>query len=165
MVTIRRLQLKDVSQNYVAWLNDDDVVKYTEQRWRKHTIDDVRDYVSRTLSSDTEFLYGIFVDGEHVGNIKLGAVSRHHKTAWISFLIGNKAFWGHGVATAAIAALIKIAFTEFDLEKLSAGTYANNTASEIALKRNGFKLEAVREKQYVFDGERIDARLFGLLRD
>ena len=31
---------------YVSWLNDPDVTRYSEQRFRAHTIESCRDYVS-----------------------------------------------------------------------------------------------------------------------
>ncbi len=111
MIYIKKIFPKNVNKNYVKWLNDPEVVRFTEQRYKKHTISEIRKYVSVIIKSKKEFLYGIFVKKNkfHIGNIKLGPIDFFHKTAEIGYIIGEKDYWGKGITKLAIREVIKIA--------------------------------------------------------
>jgi ribosomal-protein-alanine N-acetyltransferase len=79
------------------------------------------------------------VDGERiVGRITLSNVVRG------PFLSGNLGYWvnaadnGRGVATAAVAAIARLAFGEWGLHRIEAGTLLHNAGSQRVLERNGF---------------------------
>ena len=81
-----------VGEKYVDWLNDYDVVRYTEQRFTHHKESEIKSYVKHILSSELEFLYGIFHEGIHIGNIKIGPINTQHQVADMGYIIGEKAF-------------------------------------------------------------------------
>ena len=97
-----------------------------------------------------------------MGNIKLGPINRFHQSAEISYLIGNKNFWGKGLGTEAVKKIIQVAKRKFKLKKLTAGCYSNNYGSIKVLKRNSFKKEADLKSQILFKSKRINKLLFGL---
>ena len=110
---LKKLNIKkDISKKYLSWMNDQEVHKYTEQKYKKHSFLDIRNFVKKNESKN-EFLYGIFLKEKklkkHIGNIKLGPINTTHKTAEISYFIGEKKFWGKGLTTLAISEIIKIA--------------------------------------------------------
>jgi ribosomal-protein-alanine N-acetyltransferase len=79
------------------------------------------------------------VDGERiVGRITLSNVVRG------PFQSGNLGYWvnaadnGRGVATAAVAAIARLAFGEWRLHRIEAGTLLHNAGSQRVLERNGF---------------------------
>lgn len=163
-LVLKLLTLEDVSERYVAWLNDYEVVKFTEQRFASHSREMVREFVARKMAASNEFLYGIFVAGVHVGNIKLGPIKQPHGVGDISYFIGERSHWNKGYSTRAIGEMVKLAFGLHDLQKVTAGVYQGNVASEKALLRNRFRLEGDLAAQVVFEGERRNLRLYGRLR-
>ena len=98
---------KDVGDDYLKWMNDYEVHKYTEQKNKKHTIKEIKKFVKEKNKSKNEFLYGIFFKKKHIGNIKLGPIRFVHKSAEISYFIGKKELWGKGYTNKAIKLLIK----------------------------------------------------------
>ena len=113
-IILKKLNLrKDISKNYLGWLNDSEVQKYTEQNYKKHSLIDIRNFVKKKNESKKEFLYGIFLKKNnldiHIGNIKLGPINFKLKSAQISYFIGEKELWGNGYATLAIKEIIKVA--------------------------------------------------------
>ena len=52
---------KDISNDYLKWMNDFEVNKYTEQKYKKHKIKDIKKFVNEKNKSNNEFLYGIFL--------------------------------------------------------------------------------------------------------
>ena len=164
MIYLKELNKKNVTNSYVSWMNDLEVQQYTEQKYKKHTINDVLKFVEEKKKSKNEFLYGIFLkkNNEHIGNIKLGPINRMHKHADISYFIGNKKMWGRGYATKAIKKIISIAKKK-NIKKLQAGCYEINKESIKILLKNKFKLEGILKKQIVFKNKRYDSFLFGLV--
>ena len=79
-----------VGQAYVGWLNDADVVRYTEARFVSHTLETARAYVADNLASDSAYLWRILgAEDVHVGNLRLGNIDRQHRRATIALIIGR----------------------------------------------------------------------------
>lgn len=159
---LRELGEDDVSETYRAWLADPSVNRYLETRFVEQTIDRIKSFVSEKRASPTEHLFGIFVSGRHVGNIKLGPVQTRHALADVSYLIGARDAWGHGYATEAIRGVSRFGFDQLGLNKLSAGVYAPNIGSARALENAGYRREGVRRGHYLLDGEPVDLWEYGL---
>jgi ribosomal-protein-alanine N-acetyltransferase len=158
----------DVSEQYVSWLNDHEVNQFLESRFQSHTLASTRAFVAEALASRDNLFLGIrtrpAVDspsGRHVGNIKLGPINEHHRTSEVGILIGDRAAWGRGVATAAIATLCDISRIQLSLRKVTAGCYAANVGSQRAFEKAGFAVEAVRKQQVLLNGVPEDVVLMG----
>jgi hypothetical protein len=94
-IVLRKLNLKtDVSKKYLNWMNDKEIQQYTEQKYNKHSITDIRNFVKEKNKSKTELLYGIFLNeyklNTHIGNIKIGQINFRHKSAEIIILLEKK---------------------------------------------------------------------------
>ena len=48
MICLKELNPKNISKSYVKWMNDYNVVKFTEQRFKRHTYKDVKNFVRET---------------------------------------------------------------------------------------------------------------------
>ena len=165
MIILKKLNLKkDISKTYQKWMNDLEVHKFTEQKFKKHSIKDIRTFVKEKNSSKNEFLYGIFVvkkkSNTHIGNIKLGPINYVHKTGEISYFIGEKKLWGKGIMTIAIRKIISIAKRK-GLKKIKASFISINRGSEKVLKNNGFKIEGKFKSEIVFRSKRYDKYYYG----
>lgn len=164
-IKLRKLNLtKDISNKYLKWMNDLEVHKYTEQRYTKHSLINIRKFVKEKNKSKNEFLYGIFLKrnnlNTHIGNIKLGPINFKHKTGEISYFIGEKKLWGKGYTTSAIKEIINIAKKK-SLKKLKAGLYEMNIGSKKVLEKNGFKFEGKFKSELIFKNKRVDHYFFG----
>jgi ribosomal-protein-alanine N-acetyltransferase len=164
---LRPLMVEHVSSNYVGWLNDPQINQYLESRFAEHTLESVRSFVSDIITNGSAWLYGIWVvsdsepNGRHIGNIKLGTINYNHWTADIGFLIGDREYWGKGIASEAISLLVNFGFKR-GFRKITAGAYENNFGSAKAMLNAGFEVEGVRRNQIVFNGERSGVTLFGI---
>ena len=164
-VFLRNLIPEDISPAYVDWMNDPEVVQFTESRFRVHSHDSIRAFVETCAAQPSALLLGIFDNQTalHVGNIKIGPVNPHHGTADIGLIIGRKSFWGRGIATEAIALARDHAFGTLGIEKLTAGCYAGNDASCRAFIKSGFAIEGTRRLHCRLECRRVDVFEFGLL--
>ena len=162
-IVLKSLKEEDITEDYINWMNDSEITRYTEQRFEKHDFKSISSFVRKMSMSEKNLLLGIFFNNKHIGSIKIGSINLFHNTAELSFLIGNKNFWRKGVATLAIKMALNICFKKLNLYKITAGVYAENIASIRALERNGFSCEGKRKKQFLHDKGRMDGLIYGKL--
>jgi len=160
---LKPLKEADYSEEYLAWLNDESINQYLETRWEKQTEEKIKSFISSINMDQDSFLYGIIVDNEHIGNIKLGPINWHHKYADISYFIGSKNYWGRGLATEAVTIVTKFAFEELELNKCNAGLYSGNIGSGKVLEKVGFKLEGCQKNKLYGPNGWEDHLLYGYL--
>ncbi len=149
------------SEAYVGWLNDPLVNRFLESRFGAATLESTKEFIAQQLASPTALFLGIRsrTHGRHVGNIKLAPIDRRHGVAEIGILVGDRATWGQGLATEAIALLAEIARHELGLRKLTAGCYASNVGSARAFEKAGFVIEGSRRAHFLLDGQPEDLTL------
>jgi RimJ/RimL family protein N-acetyltransferase len=162
-IFLRNLCSEDVTQAYVDWMNDPEVVQFTESRFSSHTMEGVREFVQACARDPDVILFGIFdcATESHIGNIKLGPINRRHLLGDIGIIVGRKEFWGKGIATEAISLLRDYAFSEIGLHKLTAGCYSTNLGSGKAFEKAGFQLEARRPNHSRDENGWVDILEFG----
>jgi ribosomal-protein-alanine N-acetyltransferase len=77
-------------------------------------------------------------DGEVVGRINLNNIVRGpFQSASMGYWLAESA-GGKGLGTAAVAAMVELAFGELGLHRLEAGTIPENYRSQAVLRKNGF---------------------------
>ena len=160
-LSISILQVEQVTQSYVDWYSNEEVVRYSDNQYRKFSFEGQCSYVENCLQNDDVNLYGIFDDTTHIGNIVISSLSSHHRKAELTFVIGETNYWGKGVASFAIANMIQIAKEEFDLNKLYAGIASVNIGSGKVLEKNGFIIEGTRKQHLCYVGNFFDQVDYG----
>ncbi len=161
-LVIRTLKPSDINDAYLQWMNDMEVVRYTEQRFVKHQHSDVEKFVRDKLGSDMDFLFGIFFKNRHIGNIKLGPIKWESLSAEVSYLIGNKELWGKGIATKVVKSVVAFGFSELGLKKISAGYYEINIGSAKVLEKCGFSVEGMGSRVIEVEGVRYSSVVVSL---
>lgn len=165
-VRLRPMRPSDAGGDYLKWMNDSEVTRFLESRFRSYTRSDLEQYILSQRSDPSVSFLAIEENssGRHAGNLKIGPRNPIHETAEIGIVIGAKDCQGRGYATEAIALAVRYAFTNLAVRKLTAGCYADNRQSEIIFLKNGFVREGVRRQQVIDQNVPSDAILMGLLR-
>tara|TARA_Y100001933_G_C18885751_1_gene516070 strand:+ start:113 stop:604 length:492 start_codon:yes stop_codon:yes gene_type:complete len=160
---LRILKPDDITQSYVDWMEDKEVIRYSENQYRNFSIDSQKKYVTHCLYEKDIDLYGIFINSKHVGNICLKGLTSKHKRAEVTYLIGVKNLWGKGLGYEVLANIIYKAKKEYKLKKLYAGVASENIASKKVLEKNKFKLEGIRKDHLFLNNVFMDQLDFGLI--
>jgi ribosomal-protein-alanine N-acetyltransferase len=97
------------------------------------------DAVRRRSRADASYSYAIELGGALVGTLTISDVIRGgfqsaHLGYWVSRPVN-----GRGVATAAVATAVGLAFGELGLHRLQAATLVRNRASQRVLEKNEFE--------------------------
>ncbi|EFR41689.1 acetyltransferase, GNAT family [Selenomonas sp. oral taxon 137 str. F0430] len=166
-VYLREVQIEDVNDDYYVWMNDWEINRYMETHFFPQGKETICAYAKEHIGKSSEPWWAICEreTDRHVGNIKLGPINYYHRTADVSYFIGDKKCWGKGYGKEALSLVTAFAFEVLNLEKIMAGAYAPNIASQKMLETTGFRCEATFRKQVYFEGRRIDTYEFGLTRE
>lgn len=164
-IYLETLTVSNMSDDYVHWLQDREITRFLELRHASQTIESVTDFVSDCFKSEKNLLMGIFLhEGKkHIGNIKLGPVVWRYRRADIGIVIGDKNYWGQGMAAEAIKLLCDIAFHDLGLRRLQAGAYAENKGSVRAFEKAGFQVEGVLRDYWLIEDNPMDNFILGKL--
>lgn len=157
------LKHTDVNQTYLNWYLDNKVTKYSNNQYRSFSIEEQKKYVNSCLANKNVDLFGIFDGDVHIGNIVISGLTSIHKSAEISYVVGNREYWGKGVGFFAVSTIIVKAKSVYKLNKLYAGVAEGNIGSQRVLEKNGFELEGRRTKHLFFGGMFCDQLDYGLL--
>lgn len=104
------------------------------------------------------------VDEKVIGWIGIKDIMWSHRCAEIFYIIGDRDYWGRGLATEAVILILKYAFLELNLHKIKALALAPNTASNRILQKLGFSLEGTFKEEGYIDGKYYDLKHYGLLK-
>ena len=163
---MRPVKVGDANQNYCRSMNDREITKYTESRFSTHTVENIKCYIEKETQNGSIFMAIVIKENDkHIGNIKIHRIDKNHKHGELSLLIGDKAYWGQGIATEAIKLIVDYAFTALDFHKLYATVYSINIGSIKAFEKAGFNEEGRMKEQYFCDGEYVDAILLGRINN
>lgn len=155
-----------LTERYVGWLNDRDVVRYSEQRHRKHTLETCRAYMNSFEGTPNYFVAIVAKDRQlgHIGNLN-AYVDRHNGVADVGIVVGEKAVWGHGYGSEAWAAFVQFLIRERNLRKVTAGTLAINDGMIGIMRRSGMHIECTRRRQALCEGREVDTVYAAIFHD
>lgn len=160
-VVLRPFNKEDITERYVAWLNDPEVVRYSNQRFHLHSIDSCRDYYAGFAETSNLFLKIVRrIDGVMVGTMT-AYLSAEHRTADMGIMVGDRSSWGMGIGQDAWDSLLKALFAQGRLRKITGGTMRCNQAMVRIMERSGMTLECVRPQQELLDGKPQDLVFYG----
>lgn len=151
-----------LTKTYLGWLDDPEIVRYSELRHRRHTREDAEAYV-RSFEQCTSHLWAIFTtEGAHIGNI-----SAHrdipNATADIGILLGARDVHGRGYGTEAWRTVCDWLFAT-GVRKITAGTMAANQPMRRVFEKCGMVVEGIRSAQFLLDGRPEDLVQVALFR-
>jgi len=148
-LVLRPLTIEDATVQYLSWLNDPEVNRYLESRFRVHQLKDLSTFIEEVNSDPSAVLLGIFIrqNNKHIGNIKIDSINSYHKHGVIGLMIGDKREWGKGYATESIAAVTQYSLEQLELQKITAGCYEGNLGSKKAFEKVGYQVEGLLRSQ------------------
>ena len=149
---------------YAKWINDPKVRKYSrnavpltieemKKRWfEPRKPGEVRDSIAFEIWHKN--------DKKTIGIVGLSNIRWFDRWANSFIQIGEVHYWSQNIATEATQLLLKYAFDELDLNKLSAGIAVRNVGSWRVAEKAGFILEGMVKNEDYVDGEYVDVKFY-----
>ena len=126
------------------WLEKDMDEQSVNQHWFSiHKLDD------DTLLGDV----GLYVDGWPARDVSIGIG------------IGERDFWGKGFGTDAMKVILRYAFTEIDMRRVTLDVFEFNPRAIRSYEKAGFRLEGRMRKALNKEGKRWDMLFMGILHE
>jgi len=153
-------------QIWYNWFNDPEVTRFMNKGIFPNYIDAQEAYLKSMTDNVKNLQLAIC---QKKNNTLVGLVGIHmidwvHRHGDVSILIGEKDFWGKGIASEAINLIVDHAFNKMNLNKLTAGMVRQNIGTQKSFENNGFVLEGTRREQFHLNGKYQDVLMYGLLR-
>lgn len=156
LVTLRLFTEADITQSYIDWLRDPELMKYSNQRFRSHSAASCRDYLASFNGSNNLFM-AIIYDEQLVGTMT-AYVSTVHQTADIGLLIGAQC-QGKGLGKDAWPTLMEHLLRS-GIRKVTGGTLRCNQAMVRIMESAGMQPDGVRKAQELVNGKPEDILYF-----
>jgi len=170
-----RLLLKELTVNdrnaIFEIFSNSDVVNYYDLAEFKNLnqADNLIHFFNNRYQTDAGIRWGIFLKNEPqcIGTCGFNAFNNAMHSTTIGYDL-NKYFWGMGIATEALHAVLNYLFSAelpFGMiNRVQADTVPGNIASEKVLLKLGFKEEGLRRKSGFWKNQYHDLKCFGLLK-
>lgn len=104
-------------------------------------------------------------DDRLIGFVGLHSVRGPHGDAWVGIGIGERECWGKGYGTDAMRVILRYAFTELNLHRVTLGVFEYNPRAIRSYQKAGFKIEGRARQEMKRDGKRWDVLYMGILRE
>lgn len=153
-----------LTSRYIGWLNDPMVVKYSEQRHKRHTLESCRQYWQSFIESPHIFwaMTATSPPLGHIGNIN-AHIDPANSVADVGILIGERTIWGRGYGLEAWLAVCNYLLYEVGIRKVTAGTIEVNKGMLRIMQKAGMIADGRRIRQCIVEGcekDIIHAALF-----
>ncbi|MDO3412307.1 GNAT family protein [Saccharibacillus sp. CPCC 101409] len=101
--------------------------------------------------------------GEMVGEAVYNEYDENVRSVNFRILIGP-AGRGKGLGTEAIELFLRYGFEELGLHRIGLEVFSFNPRAERVYVKSGFVLEGIKREDFAYNGEYIDAKVYGMLR-
>jgi RimJ/RimL family protein N-acetyltransferase len=154
-VVLNRFAADDICWEYIEWLNDPVVVRFSNQRFIDHDKNSCLSYLASFEKSENLFL-GIrdLADGRLVGTMTAYRSSTSSSVD-VGIMVGDKSVWGLGYGQDAWNTLTNWLLDRDYISKVTAGTLASNLGMIKLAERSGMTLDSQRESQQVVEGQKM----------
>jgi ribosomal-protein-alanine N-acetyltransferase len=154
-----------LTPRYVSWLNDLEVVRFSEQRHRVHTLESCREYMKSFIGTPNYFWAMVTKSNEfgHIGNMN-AFVDINNGVADIGILIGERGAWRKGYGSEAWIAVCNYLLEEANIRKVTGGTLSINTAMLGVMHHAGMVADGHRTRQCIFEESEVDVVYAALFR-
>jgi len=165
-IRIDKFTDRSITPEYILWLNDPEINMYMNTgRFPVSEKDVYAPKDQKNLLFMIRYLSEKDSLDPYIGTASLHSIDWISRKAEIGYMIGDKGYWGKGIATEVVKILCDYAFFRLNLNKVTAGVVAENIGSMRALEKNDFKLYATNPKDYFVNGKFLDSKRYFKLQE
>jgi len=126
-------------------------------------------WVERELAPEKTDQYYFMIrtlEGDRlIGDIGLDGIQSAHGDTFLGIGLGEREFWGLGYGTDALRCILRFAFTELNLRRVSLDVFEYNPRALRSYEKAGFVVEGRMRGMLKREGKRWDLIFMGILRD
>jgi [ribosomal protein S5]-alanine N-acetyltransferase len=155
-IVLKPFLVADINDFYISWLNNQEIVKFSNQRFLVHTRFSCLDYQASFENTDNLFISIRRLSDDSLIGTLTAYIASHHGTVDMGIIIGDQSIWGMGYGLDAWVTMSNWLLGRKNVRKITAGTLACNHGMIKLMERSGMILEATRKAQEIVDGRPVD---------
>jgi ribosomal-protein-alanine N-acetyltransferase len=165
---LRRFTIDDADCMFNNWASDSEICKY--MRWEQHeNKEETMNVISRWVESYNKksfYQWAITLkeNKEAIGAISLFTVNEYDLCGDVGYCIG-KEYWGQGIATEALKAVLKYAFEIIGFNRIETYHSINNPASGRVMQKCGMRFEGLARQKYKSVCSFEDSNMYSILKE
>ena len=166
---LRKFEVLDAQNMFDNWANSREVCKFLS--WEPHgSVETTKDILARWMEAyqnSERYHWAIVLKeiGEVIGSLSVITLSEKHQNCELGYCMGEQ-YWGKGIMTEAVKAVISFLFNEVGFHRLYAGHDTLNPASGKVMQKSGMVLEGtLRHNKVRKDGSFADGNIWAILSD
>jgi ribosomal-protein-alanine N-acetyltransferase len=156
LVKLRKFAYGDITSNYISWLSDPHVVKFSNQRFRIHNEKSCKEYLASFSKTNNLFLV---IENRYechtIGTMTM-YISVEHGTADMGIMIGDRTVWGQGFGQEAWSIALKWLIDVVGIRKVTAGCMKCNIGMIRLMQRSEMQHEATLKNHELLNGSPQD---------
>lgn len=170
LVRLSAVNAEEMSKAFSRWNRDSEFTRLLSmsvqplssakaiQKWMEKEFEEI---------SPSDFVFTIRTLGEDklIGGLGLNVISWAAREAFIGIFIGEREYWGKGCGTEAMSIILRYAFTELNLWRVSLGVFDYNPRAIRSYEKVGFRHEGRMRKYLNHEGKRWDILYMGILSE
>jgi len=127
----------------------------------------VQKWIEKQYDNPNEFSFTIRLlsDDRIIGGIGLDGVNWANRDTFVGIGLGEKEDWGKGYGTDAMRVILRYAFTELNLRRVSLDVFEYNPRGVRSYEKVGFVVEGRVRGLIQREGRRWDVIFMGILRE
>ncbi len=148
-------------KHHLKWLNNESVVKFSEQRHYTHSQKTQLEYL-KSFEGTAHKFWEIVRDSTPIGTMT-AYINHPNKVANLGIMVGDHRVWGQGYGPEAWDGVCEFLFSD-GIRKIEAGCMASNRAMIRLLDKTGFEFEASINNHFLLNGKPEDKVCYGKIR-
>lgn len=165
ITTIRAFRESDINDAYLSWLNNNETMRYSNQRFITHTRNSSLNYINSFVGTSNRFFA---VEDSNTSKV-IGTMTAYclerEGVVDLGILLGDKGSAGKGFGKDCWCAMIEWLKNQDNVRKITAGTVSVNKPM-LALMRSSKMLEDGRRKKHkIIEGQPVDVLYYAIFPD
>lgn len=168
LVRLQRLDADTLAAAYTRWWQDSEWVRLmTTSTARAISLRTQKEWFEKLSGPEAgNFFFSVCTldDDRLIGDVGLDGVNWQSGESFVGIAIGEREFWNRGYGSDAMRLILRYAFDELKLRRVSLNTFEYNPRAVRSYEKVGFRHEGRQRQALLRDGRRWDILYMGITR-
>ena len=170
LVRLAGIDPQELGKAFSGWNRDSEYMRMLDSDPpHLHSVKATTAWIEKHIEEKPEVTYWFTMraleDDRLLGDIELAVTSWGSQDAFVGIGIGEREFWGKGCGSEALQLILRYAFLELNLRRVSLSVFEYNRRAIRIYEKAGFRLEGSLRQAIIRDGRRWDMLFMGILRE
>lgn len=171
LVRLSAVDHEELGKAYAVWNQDSELTRLMDSRSvQLRSSKNIADFFEKKTREESPaqhyFTIRALDDNRLLGDIGLNVINNwSSRDAYVGIAIFNRNDWGKGHGTDAMNIILRVAFTEINLRRVTLTVFEYNPRAIRSYEKTGFRHEGRYRRLLLKDGKRWDMLFMGILRE